>query len=120
MEKCQACGAPMENGKCPYCGASSSSASQTDTANAAPQTVIINNMTSPNPSVDIARKNKWVAFFLCLFFGYLGIHNFYAGKVGMGFLYLFTFGLLGIGWIVDIIRILAGSYPDKWGRKLEG
>ena len=26
-------------------------------------------------------KNKWVSFFLCLFFGYLGIHKFYEGKI---------------------------------------
>lgn len=26
-------------------------------------------------------KNKWVAFFLCLFLGYLGVHKFYEGRI---------------------------------------
>ena len=32
-----------------------------------------------------------------------GVNKFIQGKKGMGFLYLFTFGLFGIGWLVDII-----------------
>lgn len=51
-------------------------------------------------------KNKWVSFFLCLFLGVFGVHKFYEGKVGMGVLYLFTAGLFGIGWFVDLITIL--------------
>lgn len=56
-------------------------------------------------------KDKWVAFFLCLFLGYLGIHKFYEGKVGMGILYLFTFGLFGIGTLVDLISIVMKPNP---------
>lgn len=51
-------------------------------------------------------KNKWVAFLLCLFLGAFGAHKFYEGKFGMGVLYLFTVGLFGIGWLVDLIMIL--------------
>jgi hypothetical protein len=43
------------------------------------------------------------AFILCLFFGGLGIHKFYEKKIVLGILYLFTFGLFGIGWLVDTI-----------------
>ena len=65
-------------------------------------------------------KNKWVAFLLCLLLGYLGaLHYFYVGKIGMGILYLLTLGLVGIGWIVDIVRILLDSFHDKYGRKLQ-
>ncbi len=32
--------------------------------------------------------NKWTAFFLCFFFGTLGIHKFYEGKSKLGILYL--------------------------------
>ena len=51
------------------------------------------------------KKNKQTVFLLCLFFGLLGIHKFYEGKIGAGLLYLFTFGLFGIGWIHDLIEI---------------
>ena len=46
-------------------------------------------------------KSKWGSFFLCLFFGILGIHKFYEGRIIFGILYLFTGGLFGIGVIVD-------------------
>lgn len=52
-------------------------------------------------------KNKWVAFFLCLFFGVFGMHRFYEGKKITGLLYLFTFGILGMGVFFDLILILA-------------
>ena len=35
-------------------------------------------------------------------FGILGAHRFYFGKPISGTIYFFTFGLLGIGWIVDL------------------
>lgn len=56
-------------------------------------------------------KNKWVAFFLCFFLGYLGIHRFYEGKVGTGILWLLTCGLGGIGVLVDLILIACKPNP---------
>ena len=35
-------------------------------------------------------------------FGFLGAHRFYFGRPVSGTVYLFTFGLLGIGWLVDL------------------
>jgi TM2 domain-containing membrane protein YozV len=35
-------------------------------------------------------------------FGFLGAHRFYFGRPISGTIYLFTLGLLGIGWIVDL------------------
>ena len=58
-------------------------------------------------------KNKWVAFLLCFFLGYLGAHRFYEGKIGTGLLWLFTGGLLGIGWLVDLIIILTKPNPYR-------
>ena len=76
----------------------------------AARAVVINNTNTnavyANPYAYGRAKNKWIAFFLCLFLGILGAHKFYEGKVGMGILYLFTGGLFVIGVIVDLIAIL--------------
>ena len=60
-------------------------------------------------------KSKIAALLLCVFLGFLGIHYFYVGRVGMGLLYLFTCGLFGIGWLIDIFRIALGSFRDNVG-----
>ena len=56
-------------------------------------------------------KNKWIAFFLCLFLGFYGGHKFYEGRIGMGILYFFTAGLCGLGWLVDCIILLTKPNP---------
>jgi len=58
-------------------------------------------------------KNRWLALILCIFLGPLGIHRFYVGKVGTGVFYLLTGGFFGIGWVIDILMILFGSFTDK-------
>ena len=74
--------------------------------------VVINNNNSVNAFVAggmYAGKNKWVALALCVFT--ICGHKFYEGKIGMGFLYLITAGLFGIGWIIDIIALLFKPNP---------
>lgn len=44
---------------------------------------------------------------LCLFLGWAGAHKFYTKQTGMGVLYLLTFGLFGIGWVVDAVKCIA-------------
>ena len=63
-------------------------------------------------------KSRVAALLLCLFFGGLGIHRFYAGKIGTGILWLLTLGFLGIGALVDLIMIICGSFRDKNGLKI--
>ncbi len=84
-------------------------------AAAQPQQIVINNSNN-NVNTNIAGgigrpKNKWMAFLLCLFLGFIGAHKFYEGKAGMGLLYLFTFGLFGIGWFIDTIALLFKPNP---------
>jgi TM2 domain-containing membrane protein YozV len=49
---------------------------------------------------------KTIGYILWLF-GFTGSHRFYYGKPLIGTIYFFTFGLLLIGWIVDLFFIPA-------------
>lgn len=53
-------------------------------------------------STDTHRKT--IGYILWLF-GFTGSHRFYYGKPFIGTIYFFTFGLLGIGWIIDLFLI---------------
>lgn len=59
-------------------------------------------------------------FLITLFLGFLGIHKFKQGKVGMGILYFFTLGLFGIGWFIDILVAFANmiSSPSRTSNTL--
>lgn len=107
---CKHCGGtiPQDAVMCTHCGRQVE-----ELAGAAQLQVVIQN-TNINTNTAAAvvagvgarAKNKWTAFVLCLLLGYFGAHKFYEGKVGMGVLYLFTLGLFGIGWFVDLIVLL--------------
>ncbi len=47
---------------------------------------------------------KSIGYLLWLF-GFTGAHRFYYGKPISGTVYFFTFGLLGIGWLIDLFLI---------------
>jgi serine/threonine protein kinase len=52
------------------------------------------------------------------FLGLAGMHRFYAGRTGTGIVWLLTFGLAGIGQVVDVILLLLGRFRDADGRRL--
>lgn len=56
-------------------------------------------------------------FFVTLLFGWFGLHRFLDKKIGTGILYLFTFGLFGVGWIYDVIKSLLPLLPGNRTRK---
>lgn len=60
-------------------------------------------------------KSRLIAFLFCLFLGYLGIHRFYVGKTGTGIVWLLTLGVLGVGQLIDLILIAAGTFRDRDG-----
>lgn len=62
-----------------------------------------------------SHKSYAATLWLALLGGAFGAHRFYAGKVGTGILYLFTFGFLFIGQFVDILTVAFGNFTDKSG-----
>ena len=50
------------------------------------------------------KETVWAYGFL-FFLGGLGVHKFYLGNTFMGFLYMFTAGLCGIGLIYDLFTL---------------
>ena len=115
---CKHCGAkiPEDAVICTACGRQVEELHRESAPVQQPNIVINNANTNVNKNVNGGgymgrQRSKWVAFFLCLFLGFIGAHKFYEGKVGMGVLYLFTFGLVGIGWLVDLIALLFKPNP---------
>lgn len=107
---CKFCGEriPEDAVMCNHCGR------QVEQLKSEQSQVIINN-TNTNVNRNVGGygrpKNKWIALLLCAFLGFMGAHKFYEGKIGMGVLYLFTVGLFGIGWIIDIISLIFKPNP---------
>lgn len=77
---------------------------------------VVNTGKPPKRAIDTSVgvwKNKRVSLILCIFFGVFGIHRFYEEKKVTGFIYLFTFGLFGLGWFFDIILIATKTNPYR-------
>jgi ribosomal protein L37E len=68
--------------------------------------------------LDASPQSRLVALVLCVLLGYLGVHRFYVGRVASGIIWFLTGGLLGIGYIIDIISISIGTFRDSDGLPL--
>lgn len=64
------------------------------------------------------KKNLYIEFFLCFFFGFFGAHKFYLKKHKIGVLYLFTLGLFGVGWFIDCIIIWTKIFKNYNSNKI--
>lgn len=106
MVYCTACGKQIHETapSCPACGA----VQQPRAAVAA--------VAPPPPAY--TDKRILPAFLLCFFLGFLGAHRFYVGKIGTAIAQIFTFGGLGVWWLVDFIMIIVGGFRDKNGVKI--
>jgi len=60
-------------------------------------------------TINTDTHRKKIGYILWIF-GFTGSHRFYYGKPLIGTIYFFTFGLLGIGWLVDLFLI---PYMDR-------
>ena len=67
----------------------------------------------------VSERKRLVAFLLCFFLGFLGVHRFYAGRPFTGAVQLLTAGGLGIWWLIDLVMILAGGFRDGRGDRIE-
>lgn len=115
---CKHCGAKIPEAAviCTHCGCQVEEMKHGEQPSIVINNANTNTNTNTNTNVNAAMfgvrmKNKWVAFFLCLFLGYFGAHKFYEGKAGMGILYLLTAGLFGFGWAIDCIVLLFKPNP---------
>lgn len=124
---CKYCGeiVDKECAVCPKCGKQIEQLQNANQPN-----IVINNVASANATADnningigipgmISPKSRLIAFLLSIFLGWLGIHRFYVGKVGTGILWMLTLGMLGIGWLYDVIVILVGCFKDNYGRVIK-
>ena len=107
--RCDSCGKELPRGTafCPNCGYEIKK-QQKQNRNKIPKNTV--SIELPNDGL-VKPINKWVSFLLCLFFGLFGVHKFYEGNVKMGIIYIFTCGLFGIGWIIDVFVILFKPNP---------
>lgn len=112
---CKHCGEPIDKECliCPKCGKQVEEIkSKKDDAN-----IVINNTATANSRAVVKNvgygkpKNKWVSLLLCIFLGFFGAHKFYEGRILLGIVYLFTAGLFGIGWFIDILVLLFKPNP---------
>jgi TM2 domain-containing membrane protein YozV len=51
------------------------------------------------------QKSVGVAYALWFFLGAVGGHQFYLGRTGRAISYIFTFGWLGIGLLIDLFTM---------------
>lgn len=64
----------------------------------------------PLEQTEISSKSRLITLLLC----FLGVHRFYVGKIVSGIFFLLTAGGLGIWMMVDLIKIISGSFKDQF------
>ena len=114
--KCESCGSKQyvktKNGyKCKYCGSLHDVITE-DSANNIEVSAPATNNKPLNSKVETVKtkftpelRHALLMFFSCYFMGVLGVHKFIERKIGKGILYLCTWGLFGIGWLIDIVKL---------------
>ncbi|MDR2349313.1 MAG: TM2 domain-containing protein [Deltaproteobacteria bacterium] len=68
----------------------------------------------PNRGLTSTKSLSSVAL-LCMFFGFLGVHRFYMGKIASGIFMFLTFGGLGLWAFADLLWAVCGKFRDQYG-----
>lgn len=71
------------------------------------QDISVNNDSNVKP-ISVNKDNRLLISYLLWLVGWAGIpgmHRLYNGKIGTGLLWLFTFGLFGIGQLIDLFLV---------------
>jgi TM2 domain-containing membrane protein YozV len=70
-------------------------------------------------STDRQSTHSLLVGYLCWIFGFMGAHRFYFGKQISGTIWFFTLGLLGVGWLVDLV-LIPGMHAQAECRYVSG
>lgn len=62
------------------------------------------------------RKNRIIALFLSLGFGFFGLDRFYLGKPVSGIFKLLTFGGFGLWWAIDNMLLMLDAMLYSFGK----
>ena len=127
--KCEYCDNPIPNGvtRCPSCGATVNFQAycEVPTRPVSPVSAQASGMAFVQPRSENESRSRTVYILLGVFFGILGIHNFYAGRTYRGLGQLLTTIIVGwfvlpllVVWIWSIVDICAIS-TDGDGIKLQ-
>ena len=65
------------------------------------------------------RKSFLITEVLAILLGWLGVHRYYTGYIGLGVLQTLTLGGCGIWAFIDLISISIGKYRDANGQELD-
>jgi len=69
----------------------------------------LSSFTSPVRNMISGISASWVICFVCtILFDpvFQGIHRIIRGRVIIGLIWMFTYGLFGVGWIIDVFTML--------------
>ena len=110
--KCKCCGATKYNKlndttyQCSYCG------NTEEIIQKKVETIIVKQVeTTPQTNTQLAEKKEAfvqaiINLLIVLFAGWFGIHKFLKGRIFLGIVYIFTYGLFGVGIFIDSIKAL--------------